>query len=340
MIPTTRSPIAPFLMTYFQNHLVAERNLSPNTLMSYRDALKLLLRFICREEDKPCTELTFQHISADRVRRFLAYLEEERGNSIRSRNQRLAAIRSFCEYVAGVEPQLAGHCLTLTSIPAKKGPWPLIDYLEPEELDAVFEEVDPQQREGLRDSALLTFMYNSGARVQEVADLRIGWLTLTKPFLVRICGKGRKWRICPLWGSTGQVLTNYLVGRPALADGYVFLNRFGNPLGRHGIFNIVKKYVQRAAIKMPRLLTKRISPHTIRHTTAMHLLQSGVEMSVISSWLGHSSQETTHQYARINLEMKTRALATCENICQPHDNPTKQPSWKASPDVLAWLESL
>lgn len=341
MIPMQTAPIAPFITTYFRDHLVGVRNMSPNTLASYRDAMKLLIQFICREMDRPVTELTIQDINTARVLSFLAYLESERENSVRTRNHRLAAIRAFMIYVASTEPQLAGLCQNITSIPCKKGPRAVIDYLEREELETVFEEVDLKTDEGLRDFALLQLIYNSGARVQETADLHSSNLTLSKPYRVSILGKGRKWRTCPLWESTSKALQDYLSSRSQDSkEGHVFLNRYGKPLGRHGISYILKKYVRRAAVKMPQLLTKRISPHTLRHTTAMHLLQSGVEMNVIKSWLGHANLETTQQYVQFDLAMKTKAMAQCEGSYQEMGGQTVLPSWKAKPDILAWLRSL
>lgn len=342
MIAMQTDPIAPFLTSYFRDHLLRERNLSPNTLTSYRDALKLLLQFASREVARPCTELTFDEIDAACVRRFLEHLEKERGNSVRTRNQRLAAVRAFFEYVAGKEPPLADLCRAVTSIPVKKGPVAAIDYLERGELDAVFQEVDLRLPEGVRDFALLLFMYNSGARVQEVADLRLPWLTLSRPCRVNLLGKGRRWRTCPLWVATGEALKDYLVRRkPEVAEEeHVFLNRHGRPLSRHGIAYILGKYVAQAESTTPRLSGKRIGPHTIRHTTAMHLLQSGVELNVIRSWLGHASLQTTHRYAQADLEMKARALERCEAVYQRPQEPGRVPTWKGSPDILAWLESL
>ena len=171
--------------------------------------------------------------------------------------------------------------------------------------------------------------------------MRISWLTLTKPYRVNIFGKGRKWRSCPLWAATGDVLRRLLAHRIIQSnEEHVFLNRFGSSISRRGIFDIVKKYVNKATVNLPRLAQKKISPHTLRHTTAMHLLQSGVDLNVIRSWLGHASLDTTHQYAQIDLEMKTRALERCEaSFLNPKDGPSI-PSWKANPDILDWLESL
>lgn len=341
MITTPADPITAFLTAYFRDHLVRDRNLSPNTLVSYRDTFKMFLRFASRETGRRCTDLTFDDIDAACVRRFLGYLEDERGNSVRSRNQRLAAIRSFFNYVAGREPPLMDSSRAVTSVPFKKGARAEIDYMERDEIHAIFQAINLGTPTGLRDFALLLFMYNSGARVQEVADLRVAWLTLTKPYRVSLLGKGRRWRVCPLWTATGEALRDYIKGRaPRNDDERVFLNRFGRPLSRFGIRNVVKNYVGRAVPRMPRLAAKRISPHTVRHTTAMHLLQSGVELNVIRGWLGHASLDTTHHYAQIDIEMKARALEHCESTFQRSDEPGNLPTWKRSPDILDWLESL
>jgi site-specific recombinase XerD len=333
--------IAPFLTAFFRDFLISERNLSQNTVASYRDALKLFLIFMRMETGRACTEILMQDIDAAVVRRFLVSLEEDRGNSIRSRNHRLVVLRAFFEYVAGREPALAGICSTITSIPHKKGPCASIDYFEKEEIEAIFDEIDRSSAQGQRDFMLLLFLYNSGARVQEAADLCISWLTLTKPYRVSILGKGRKWRICPLWTATGEALRDLLAQRVARAsEEHVFLNRFGEPFSRHGILNIVKRYAGQAAVKMPSLSQKRLSPHIIRHSTAMHLLQSGNEQNAIRSWLGHASIETTNQYTQIDLEMKTRAMERCEaSFLKVGDGP-RLPTWKADPDILAWLKSL
>ncbi len=333
--------IASFLTTFFRDYMIRERNLSQNTIASYRDAMKLFLLFTKRELGKPCTQLSINDINSTIVRNFLTYLEQERGNSIRSRNNRLATLRSFFEYIAGIEPQHAGICRTITSIPIKKESRVSIDYLEKEEIEVVFKEIDKSQPGGLRDYALLLFMYNSGARVSEAAGLRISWLTLTKPYRVSIFGKGRKWRVCPLWVATGEALRNLLAQRVIQSnEEHVFLNRFGNPLSRHGISDIVKKYVIKASAKLPRLSQKKISPHTIRHSTAMSLLQSGVELNAIRSWLGHASLETTHQYTQIDLEMKTRAMECCEAAFLKSEDFSPLPSWKTNSDILDWLNSL
>jgi integrase/recombinase XerD len=333
--------IAPFVTRFFQDYLIAERNLTQNTILSYRDALKLFFLFMKSQTKKSSTNLPIQDITPIRIRQFLDFLEQERGNSIRSRNQRLAALRSFFEFVARTEPRHADICRQIACLPAKRTNQGLVEYLEMDEIAEIFNQVDLREAQGLRDYALLLFLYNAGARVDEASQLRLSWLTLTKPFRVSILGKGRKWRVCPLWTATGEALRAYLAGRETLSnEDHVFLNRFGSSLSRHGILDMVKKYAKRGSAKMPRLAKKKITPHTIRHTTAMHMLQAGIDLNSIRNWLGHASMQTTHHYAQINLEMKTKAMEKCEGSFLASAQHSTLPSWKANKDILSWLQSL
>jgi site-specific recombinase XerD len=333
--------IAPFLTRFFEEEIMAGRNLSPNTILSYRDALKLFLFSMQSQTKKSCTNLSLHDITPTGVRHFLNSLEQERRNSIRSRNHRLAALRSFFKYVARTEPRYADICRQITLVPIKKVSRKPVDYLEMNEIQQILNQIDPAQPNGLRDHALLLFLYNTGARVEEASQLRFSWLTLTKPYKANILGKGRKWRVCPLWAVTGEAFRALLAGREIHSqEEHVFLNRFGSALSRHGIFDIVRKYVKRASAKMPQLTQKRISPHTIRHTTAMHMLQAGIDPNSIRNWLGHASIETTHQYAQINLEMKIKVMETCESSFSKTLARPTIPSWKANKDILGWLQSL
>jgi len=333
--------IAPFLTRFFQEHLTSERNLSPNTILSYRDAIKLFLIFMRSQTKRSATTLKIQDITPTHIREFLNFLEQKRGNSVRSRNHRLAVLRSFFEYVARSEPGHAETCRQIASIPIKKAHRGIMDYLEMDEIGEIFNQIDLAQPQGVRDYALLLYLYNTGARVAEASQLRYSWLTLSRPYRVRILGKGRKWRVCLLWTKTGEALRTFLNGRGLQSkEEHVFLNRFGTPLGRHGIFNIVKKYAHKATVKMPQLTQKRISPHTIRHTTAMHMLQAGVDLNSIRSWLGHASLETTNQYAQINLAMKAKAMEKCDLSFLNNVVPSKLPTWKENEDILKWLQSL
>jgi site-specific recombinase XerD len=248
-------------------------------------------------------------------------------------------LRRLFEYIALQEPVLSEHCRRITSIPCKKHQTlPEITYLEKNEMMAIVDAPNRRTALGRRDHAILLFMYNTGARVQEVADARASWLTLDPPPKTEILGKGRKWRTCPLWDSVAKVIMQVLDERrpPGSDDPHLFLNRYGRPVSRFGIWKIIEKYKKQAAVTTPSLRTKRVTPHTIRHTTAMHLLQSGVEINVIRSWLGHVNLATTHRYAEIDLAMKRKALESCELSVDGMPGGAR----RVAPDILAWLESL
>ena len=333
------TPLAPLVRSFFENHLACQRSVSPNTVRSYRDGLKLFLRFAAARLGKPVTRLLVADLQEPLVLAFLADLERERGNAIQTRNHRLGAIRVLCEYIAGREPALVDHCRRVATIPRKRGAAvPEIRYLEKDEVTAILGAADRRTAAGRRDHALLQFLYNTGARVQEAADARVGWLHLSAPLRVELLGKGRKWRTCPLWESTAQCLRELLAARPRAAgrDDHLFLNRGGGPLSRSGIADIVGRAVARAAGSMASLSGRRVTPHTFRHTTAMHLLQSGVEINVIRSWLGHVSLVTTNRYVEIDLAMKAKALETCA----VGGTGTQPGRWRTDPDLLTWLESL
>jgi site-specific recombinase XerD len=339
MKTNTDRPLAPYVRTFFENHLACQRNVSCRTIQSYRDAMKIFLGFAAASRKKPAALLLVEDIDEALVSRFLTDLERSRGNSIQTRNHRLAVLRGFFGYVASQEPALLDVCRKILTIPLKKGAAdPAISYLEREEMMAILDAVDRREPLGLRDYALLLFLYNSGARVQEAADARISWIGFQKPFRVEILGKGRKLRTCPLWENTVRALRelNPEAGTPRGSDRHLFLNRLGCPLSRSGIADIVEKYTRRAAERQPSLRGRKVTPHTIRHTTAMHLLQSGVEVNVIRSWLGHVSLSTTNQYVQIDLKMKAKALEACEDIA----GRGPAPRWKSNPDILAWLETL
>lgn len=331
--------LAPFVRSFFEDHLVCHRNMSRNTIQSYRDALKLLLAFASRRHKRSAAKLRVDDLTDQVIMAFLDDIESTRANGIQTRNHRLVAIRRLFEYVAFREPRYLEQVRRIISIPRKRGAvLPEIGYLEKDQLTALLNAVVKDSRRGQRDYALLLFMYNTGARVQEVADTRVGWLSLSSPLKVELLGKGRKWRTCPLWENTATCLRHLTARqRPnAGKDDYLFVNQYGRPLSRSGIANIVRRYTAKAAKNLPSLQGRKVTPHTFRHTTAMHLLQSGVEVNVIRSWLGHVSIATTNRYIEIDLAMKTKALATCE-VTSPSSAETMDPR---NPDILAWLESL
>jgi site-specific recombinase XerD len=331
--------LAPFVRSFFEDHLVCRHNASQHTIQCYRDGLKLLLRFVADQTKKPTVNLLVTDITEPMVIAFLADLERTRGNSIQTRNHRLVGIRQLFEYIAAREPLFLDHCHRIAAIPKKRGAaLPEIHYLEKEHVTAILSAVNRESPLGRRDYTLLLYMYNTGARVQEVADTRIAWLTLTAPYKVELLGKGRKWRTCPLWDSTIQHVRQ-LVSERGLKpgeDGPLFVNRHHLPLSRSGIANLIDRYTAKATATMPGLQGQRVTPHTFRHTTAMHLLQSGVEVNVIRSWLGHASITTTSRYIEIDLAMKRKALATCETTAGNASTAT----WRSNADILSWLDSL
>lgn len=287
-----------------------ERNCSLNTQASYRDTLTLLLPFAAKLGGHAIDRMTVDDISASIVRQFLHHVEHDRHCNGATRNLRLSAIHSLASFIGMRSPVHLAWCSEVRSIPFKKTAKTLIGYLEKCEMDAVLAAPDRRTALGARDYALLLFLYNSGARADEVAKLTIGRLQLRDPASVRILGKGNKIRMCPLWPVTSAVLTKLVAGRDTTDT--VFLGRTHQPMTRFGIHRIVTHYGELASQSLPAMKVKRISPHSIRHTTAVHLLRSGVDINTIRAWLGHVSLDTTHIYAEVDLEMKAKALASVD----------------------------
>jgi site-specific recombinase XerD len=319
--------------------VIADRNLSHNTQRSYRDTILLLLRFMRDRHRINAADVAVEHLTAAVVREFLAYLERDRTNSSATINQRLTAIHSLFRFIAGHVPELVDFTAQVHAVPLRRVPRPTVPYLEKAEMDALLATPDRRRRQGERDYGLLLFLYNTGARADEAARTTRGVLDLGQPASVRIAGKGGKTRLCPLWQHTATVLRALLGGRvDGPADARVFLNVRGEPLTRFGVYALVTRTAAVAAKQLPSLLEKRVSPHTVRHTTAVHLLRAGVDINTIRAWLGHVSLETTNRYAEVDLEMKAKALATCAILDGPGDRSPK----RARPrhDVLDFLASL
>ncbi len=335
------SLLSPWVRRFLMEHLVGERNLARNTQLSYRDTLRLLLPAIARRVRKPVDRLLVTDLSADRLRQFLTDLEEKRRCAIATRNQRLAAIHALARFVGLHAPELVEWCGQVRTVPFKKAPQALVTYLEKPEMDALLAAPDTMTSLGRRDHALLLFLYNSGARADEAAHVLIGDLELGQkperdPSSVLIRGKGNKQRRCPLWPRTVNELAVLVPGR-AEKD-HVFVNRRGEPLTRFGIHAMVERYAARLAEKMPSITTKRVSPHTIRHTTATHLLRAGVDINTIRAWLGHVSLATTNVYAEVDLEMKAKALANCEVKGKKGKTPKKP--WRQDKGLMEFLRKL
>jgi integrase/recombinase XerD len=335
---TDNTMLGPWVRRFLLEHLVGERNLARNTQRSYRDALVLLIPFIANTVRKPVDQLLIDDVTAEHVRLFLQALEQGRRCSVTTRNQRLAVIHALARFIGQQSPEYIAWCGQLRAIPFKKAAQTQITYLEKAEMDALLAAPDRNTAQGRRDYALLLFLYNTGARADEAAQLRIRDLRLARtpqrdPSSVELWGKGNKLRRCPLWSHTASELTTRIEGR-ALTEP-VFLNRCGQPITRFGIHTLVERYANRVATKMPGLAAKRVSPHTIRHTTATHLLRAGVDINTIRAWLGHVSLNTTNIYAETDLEMKAKALAHCEVM---ELNPTKR--WREDKGLMTFLQSL
>jgi integrase/recombinase XerC len=324
------------LRSFLGEYLPKQRNASPGTVRAYRDALKLLLCFVASLRNCAVADLSISDVDRAAVLAFLESIEVQRGNIVTTRNHRLAAIRSFFRFVSFNVTEVVEQCTQILAIPLKRGESRAIDYLTVDEIEAVLRQIPTDTVEGRRHDVLLRFLYNTGARVQEAIDARANDLQLDSPAHVLLRGKGRKERLCPLWPDTSKRLRRWLaecsiaVAHPV----HVFTNRKKEPLTRSGVRYILSKYVSKATAQCPSLRRKNVHPHTMRHTTAMHLLQSNVDINTIRCWLGHASITTTNRYVEIDLEMKRRAL---EGVSSPLGAST---SVKTDDTLLAWLESL
>jgi integrase/recombinase XerD len=334
----TTTAIAPSFATlvreFFCGRLIAQQNVSTRTVASYRDTFRLLLHFFAECRDRPPTALTLPDLDAPAILAFLDHLERRRGNSIRTRNARLAALRSFLKYAATRDPTCLPAVQQVLAIPMKRFPRPLLEYLSRQEMAAILAAPDESAWSGQRDRVLFALMYNTGARVSEAIGLRRSDVELAPSRTVRINGKGRKQRVIPLWKSTADRLREWLPRIGQQPDSPLFPNTHGQPLSRSGVEIRLQEAVRVATSNCPTLKGRRISPHTLRHTTAMHLLQSGVDITVIAIWLGHEGTETTHLYVEADLAMKEQALSRIEEMPSP---PLR---YRADDALLRFLEEL
>ncbi len=325
--------LGPWLRRFLAEHIVTERNLARNTRSSYRDTFSLLLPFASLKLRKPVERLTVLDLTSGLVLKFLLHLEDVRGCSVRTRNQRLAAIRAFARYVGSREPALVEWCGHIRAIASKKSMSPAVGWLSKAEMEAMLAVPDRRTSRGRYEYALLLFLYNTGARVSEATNLRVQDLQIGRKSggnqLATLRGKGGKTRLCPLWPETEQVLANAVANRAL--DAPVFTSRLGAQFTRFGIYRLV----ERCADRVPALAGRTITPHVIRHTTACHLVLAGVDINTIRAWLGHVSISTTNIYAEIDMTMKANAVALCEvGAPKPHH------SWKKDKDLMAFLKSL
>jgi integrase/recombinase XerD len=324
----------PALLQEFFQRLVTERGVSAHTIASYRDTFELLLGYAQQRTGRTPSALTLEDLDAPLILAFLDHLENVRGNSPRTRNLRLTAIRSFMRHASLRAPVALPVAHRVLAISPKRYDKPALGFLSREEVTALLAAPDRDTRSGQRDAVLLAVLYNTGARVSELADLRIAHLLLDRQVAVQLRGKGRKQRVVPLWKSTAKQLRAWLSRIDSSPGAPVFPNRAGKPITRSGIEHRLSLAVTTASKRCPSLATRRISPHTIRHTTAMHLLQSGVDIAVIALWLGHEDTATTHIYLEADLAMKEAALRRL------HEPALKPVTYKAPDRLLAFLEAL
>jgi integrase/recombinase XerD len=327
-------PLPVYVQRFFTERLATQLRASHNTVASYRDTFRLLLKYTSDCLGRSPIDLQVADISADLVGRFLSFLETARGNSARSRNVRLAAIRSFFKYVAINEPQLLYHCQRIIAIPSKRYEKRTIDYLNQDEIEALIAAPDISTWIGLRDYTLLLLAVQTGLRVSELISLTCEDVVLGTGAHIRCMGKGRKERATPLRKDCKAALRTWLAECSRDQSNPLFFSNRGLRLSRDTVERIVRKYVNLASSECPTLKGKRVSPHVLRHTAAMQLLQNGVDQTVIALWLGHESAETTQIYIHANLKIKEKAMAKTKPLAAPSGR------YRPSDELMAFLEAL
>jgi site-specific recombinase XerD len=331
----TAPALAPLLRSFFLDRLLRQRNASPATIAAYRDTFRLLLRFAEAHLHRQAASLTIEDLSAPLVLAFLDHLERDRGNTVRTRNARLAAVHSFASHAGREEPVALEGLGRVLAIPAKRFSRPVLGHLSREEMQAILDAPDRGTWSGRRDAVLFTTLYNTGARISEALALDVRSIHLDRTARVDLHGKGRKERTVPLWRSTAGVLAKWIEEQNAVPDAPLFPNRHGARLTRSGVARRLALAVGEAASGCPSLRGRAVSPHTLRHTTAMHLLESGTDISFIALWLGHESPSTTHTYLEDDLALKQRALA---RVDAPRARNGKR--FRPSDALLAFLDRL
>lgn len=326
------------LRDFFIEYLPRQRGMSPHTLHSYRDSLKLLLQFVAAK-DGDASHITIEQLNVERIAAFLSYLETKRRNQASTRNVRLSAIHSFFRYLGSQAPEHLDHVQRVLSIPFKRTGTREIQHAEYAEIQAILRGIDRNRPAGRRDVALIGLMFNTGGRVSEIVGLQARDVRLSSPPSVLLQGKGRKDRVCPIWPQTVQLIHAVLKERSlAPTDtAAVFINNRGQPLTRFGARLILRKHIAQASQREPSLKAKRLHPHSLRHSTALYLLRSGVDPSTIAHWLGHASVNTTNKYLALDLEAKREALAKAKPLIVGRRRSTR---WRKNQELLQWLESL
>ena len=329
------------VMKFFHKYLADERGVSSNTINSYSDCVRLLLDYSSKHLGVSADKMRFDAISDQIILDFLDHIEAERKNMASTRNQRLAAIKTFFRFLARHEPTMLATCERVCAIRAKNVPHKVMETLDNHEVKAIFDGLEADTVHDARDLALLNLMYNTGARVQELVDLDVGDVRMDAPHHAKLTGKGRKERIVPLHRETVESLRKYLDMRKETGASVkaLFLNDRGERISRFGISHIVKERTREAAGLAPSLQGRKISPHTFRHTVALHLIQSGVDIMVVKEWLGHADVKTTCLYVEINIEMKRKALEAFPPPAQPPGTGNATQNWR-KPGVMKFLNGL
>lgn len=331
---------ARYMSKYLTEYLPGIQGVSYNTIASKRDAYILLLKYLNDTQNIKAEDVDIPLLSRETIIKYLEWLEKSRGSSVSTRNIRLAAIKSLFSYIQTQTPDYIYQCQQILSIPRKKEPGHTLEYLTVEGIKSVLDAVEASSRTGLRDLTLLSLMYDSAARVQEIADLSVNDFRAEKPSTLRLTGKGSKTRIVPLMSTTSDLVSKYIsIYHPSYRGEYnvpLFSNRKKEKLTRAGIAYILKKYVKIAREKQPDLIPETVSPHGLRHSKSMHMLQAGVPLIYIRDFLGHSEISTTEIYARCDSEQKRKAI---ENTC-PSITKSETPMWQKDTSLLGWLQSL
>jgi integrase/recombinase XerD len=338
----TPASLGTVLHAFLADELPLQKGLRPASIKAYRDGLRLFLTFVAA--DIPCrlTHITLDALTLERVLRFLQHLEDSRHNHRRTRNHRLMILHTFFEFLGRRVPECLAVAQQVAGIPSKRVPPPETRFLDRDEIATLFDQLPAAGRLALRDRALLLTLYNTGARVQELADLRVEHLEFGAHPKVRLHGKGDKWRICPLWARTATLLQQLVGDAPQNASPTrpVFMSPSGRALTRFGIYKVVRRHTGHLRTSEAGPPRHHISPHLFRHSCAVHLLEAGVDVNVIRGWLGHVSLTTTNRYAEITVRAKEAALRLCEPPATAANGNDPKPVWRDDQALLAWLASL
>lgn len=326
---------------FLSRYLPGQRNLSPNTIISYRDAIKLFLLFCETNKKMRADKIRISDITPELLTKYLSWLERVRHCGIRTRNQRLAAFKSFFHYVASIQPEQLLNCQRILDLPMKKVASKSMNYFSPEGLHLLLGQPDVGTPKGRRDHALLVLLYDTAARVQEIIDLRVRDVRLEQPAIVTLHGKGRKARVVPVTAKTASIMEGYFqekrwIEKPGALDFPVFMNNRKFKLSRAGVAYILSKYVKRMVTEGSHHVPGSVSPHCLRHTKAVHLLRSGVPLIYIRDILGHVSVTTTEIYAKVDAEEKRKALEDAYEV------PSQDiiPNWEKDKGLMSWLSEL